>query len=260
MYQLTLHDFKIPLSLETFKGSNDQKDVESFIHDFHERLSLLGATDGIMCRIFSTCLTGEAWDWYKTLSPGSIRSFDDFTDLFLERYSHIKIPWVTVESLLDMKQSPTEWTRAYIYRFTRVMRNIENYSDELALIALQRGLRNGGPDTLKYDSYQKNCITFNKLLSFAKGYIRGEDNTEPPRRSSRSPSPRARKGYNLTRRDNRPWDFQDEESRDGHKWGKLNLDAEYRSHFTSYAQFDQPTKDLLKLISHKFDLSIPIDI
>jgi Retrotransposon gag protein len=139
--------------LETFKGSDDQNDAESFIHGFHERLSFLGATDGIICRVFFTCLTGEVWDWYKTLLSGSIKSFDEFTDLFLERYNPIKIPRVTVESLLDMKQGPTEQTRVYIYRFTRVMRKIENCSDELALIALQRRLRNRDLSTLKYDSY-----------------------------------------------------------------------------------------------------------
>jgi hypothetical protein len=140
------------------------------------------------------------------------------------------------------------------------MRRIKNYSDELDLIALQRGLRNGGPGTLKYDSYRKNCRTFNKFLSFAEGYMRGEDNTESPRRASRSLSPRARKGYNPARRDNWPRDFRNEGCEEGHKWGKLNIDAEYRPHFTSYVQFDQPTQDLLKLIHRKFKLPRPIDI
>jgi hypothetical protein len=60
MYQLTLQDFKIPPSLETFKWSDDQKDAKSFIHSFHEGLSLLGTTDDIICRVFFTCLIGEA--------------------------------------------------------------------------------------------------------------------------------------------------------------------------------------------------------
>jgi hypothetical protein len=38
------------------------------------------------------------------------------------------------------------------------------------------------------------------------------------------------------------------------------MDSEYRPHFTSYTQFDQPTQELLKLISRKFDLPRPIDI
>jgi hypothetical protein len=59
MYQLTLQDFKIPPSLETFKGNDDQKDVELFIHDFHKRLSLLRATNDIIYRVFFTCLTVE---------------------------------------------------------------------------------------------------------------------------------------------------------------------------------------------------------
>jgi hypothetical protein len=180
--------------------------------------------------------------------------------MFLERYNHIKIPQVTVESLLDMKQGPTKRTRAYIYRFTRVMRKIKNSFDELALITLKRGLRNDDPGTLKYDSYRKNCKAFNKFVNFVEGYMRGEDNTKPPQRASRSPSPRARKGYNPTKRDNKSQDFRNEGRGDGHKRGKLNIDAEYSSYFTSYAQFDLPTQDLLKLINRKFDLPRPIDI
>jgi hypothetical protein len=43
-----MHDLKIPSSLDTFKGSEDQNDAKSFIHDFQERLSLLEANDGIV--------------------------------------------------------------------------------------------------------------------------------------------------------------------------------------------------------------------
>jgi hypothetical protein len=94
-----------------------------------------------------------------------------------------------------MKQGPTEKTRAYVHRFTKVMKGIDNCSDKLTLIILQRGLRNGGLRTLKYDSYQKSYRTFTKFLTFAKGYMRGEDNTEPPQRNSRSPSPRVKKVF-----------------------------------------------------------------
>jgi hypothetical protein len=72
------------------------------------------------------------------------------------------------------------------------MRKIENYSDELALIALQRGLRNGGPGILKYDSYRKNIKIFNKFLAFVEGYMRSKNDTKPPRRALRSPSPRTK--------------------------------------------------------------------
>jgi hypothetical protein len=40
----------------------------------------------------------------------------------------------------------------------------------------------------------------------------------------------------------------------------FNTDTKYRPYFTSYAQFEQPTKNLMKLISRKFDLSRPVDI
>jgi hypothetical protein len=90
--------------------------------------------------------------------------------------------------------------------------------------------------------------------------MRGEDNTEPPRRASRTPSPRARKCYNPTKRDNRPRDLCNEGHGDGHRRSKLNIDVEYRPYFTSYAQYDQLIQDLLKLINHKFDLPKHMEI
>jgi Retrotransposon gag protein len=69
---------------------------------------------------------GDAWEWCKKLSPCSIKSFDDFAKLFLKRYNHIKAPPVIVESLLDMKKDPIKKIRAYVNRFVRHMRKIEN--------------------------------------------------------------------------------------------------------------------------------------
>jgi hypothetical protein len=140
------------------------------------------------------------------------------------------------------------------------MRKIENHSDEFTLITLKRGLRNGDSDTLKYNSYRKNNKTFNKLLIFAEGYMRGEENIELVRRSLRCPSPRAKRGYNSSRRDKRSRNSHNDGHSENRRRGRFNDDVVYRSHFISYAQFDQPTQDLLKLISHKYELLRMMDI
>jgi Retrotransposon gag protein len=243
--------------LDTFKGSDNQNDDESFIHIFLERLSLLRVSDDVICRIFSTCLVGEAWKWYKRLSSSSIKSFYDFFDVFLERYSHIKVLWVTVESLLYIKQGLTEKIRGYINRFMKSMRKIEKYFDEFTLIAIQWGLRNRGSDTIKHDSYRKNYRTFNKYISFIKGYMAREDNTNPDQRSLRSRSLRVKRSYILSRRDNRKGDSHNDGHRYNRKKGRYNDNLEYISYFTSYAQ---PMQDLSRLIWSKFELPRHIDI
>jgi hypothetical protein len=51
------------------------------------------------------------------------------------------------------------------------MHKIEKYTDEFALIVVQRGLQNGDPGILKHNSYRKNCRTFNKFLFFARDIL-----------------------------------------------------------------------------------------
>jgi hypothetical protein len=67
--------------------------------------------------------------------------------MFLERYNHIKVSWATVKTLLDLRYDLNEKIRAYIERFVKNVRNIENYSDKFIDI-VQWGLRNGSPDIL----------------------------------------------------------------------------------------------------------------
>ena len=54
-------DIRIP-QLDSFKGTSDNRDSESFIYGFRERMRLVRASDEVMCRTFCTCLTGEAWE------------------------------------------------------------------------------------------------------------------------------------------------------------------------------------------------------
>jgi hypothetical protein len=56
-----------------------------------------------------------------------------------------KIPRVEMETLLDIKQDPTEKIRAYVNKFMRQMRKVKYCSDKFTIIALQRGLRNYSP-------------------------------------------------------------------------------------------------------------------
>jgi hypothetical protein len=47
-------------TLDTFKGSDDSQDPETFVFGFREKLRVLGISDSIMCRLFTICLRGEA--------------------------------------------------------------------------------------------------------------------------------------------------------------------------------------------------------
>ncbi|KAM2009540.1 hypothetical protein ACFX16_004297 [Malus domestica] len=45
------------------------------------------SNDALMCKIFTTTLQGETQDWFHTLPPQSIRSFDGLSLFFTKEYS-----------------------------------------------------------------------------------------------------------------------------------------------------------------------------
>jgi hypothetical protein len=49
-------------TLDNFKGSDDSQDPETFVFRFWKKLRVLGISDAIMCRLFTVCLRGEAWE------------------------------------------------------------------------------------------------------------------------------------------------------------------------------------------------------
>lgn len=59
IYGVSMADFKYPTTLSNFQGNMDTQDPQIFVYGFFERLRLLKATDVIMCRVFTTSLTGK---------------------------------------------------------------------------------------------------------------------------------------------------------------------------------------------------------
>jgi hypothetical protein len=70
--------------------------------------------------------------------------------------------------------------------------------------------------------------------------MRGEENTEPIQRNSRTPSSNDKRSYNSFRRDNRRGDSYNDGRGDNCKKERYNNDLEYQPCFTLYVQFDQP--------------------
>jgi hypothetical protein len=174
IYQAAMTDFKFPTTLPLFRGSGDTQDPQNFVYGFLERLRLQGASDAITCRVFTTCLSGEAWEWYMKLPRGSIHAFEDLAKVFLARYTAVRPPRVTCDSLLEIRQGANEGTRTFVDRFVRVSRTVHNYSDDFALAAIRNGLQPGGAGTLRYDAFKRDFKTLQEFLIFAEGYIRAE--------------------------------------------------------------------------------------
>ncbi|XP_078170108.1 uncharacterized protein LOC144564380 [Carex rostrata] len=185
IYAESLVDFKCPANLPVFRGSGDNQDPRSFMFGFRERLRLVGATDTTMCRVFTFCLAGEAWEWYINLPKGSVKKFEDLAKAFLAQYIVIKRPRVTCEMLFDLSQGSSERTRSFVNRFVEASRKVLDLNEEVAVAALRKGLRRGGVGTLRHDAYVRDIRTLGEFLNFAEGYIRAEEDVNAESRDVR---------------------------------------------------------------------------
>ncbi|KAL2506050.1 Ribonuclease H [Abeliophyllum distichum] len=81
-----LRDFEQP-KMEKYDGSSDPID---HLRAFVDLMRLQATHDTIMCRSFPPTLRREARDWVATLSPKSIRTFDDFSKTFTTYFTSSK--------------------------------------------------------------------------------------------------------------------------------------------------------------------------
>ena len=67
-------------------------------------------------REFSKSLTDRAYTWYSTLQPNSIPTWEDMVEIFCTKYFHGEEK-VTIITLHNSKQKPSEWLLDFIRRF-----------------------------------------------------------------------------------------------------------------------------------------------
>ena len=75
MQELIPPNFKLP-QFESYNGTLDPID---HLKAFQTMMLLHGAPDAILCRAFPFTLKGVARNWYSTLKPGTIFSFDQMS-------------------------------------------------------------------------------------------------------------------------------------------------------------------------------------
>lgn len=75
-------------------------------------------SDGDEVLVFLTRLTKLAHQWYGQLSANTIRSFKDFSNLFLHQFASTRKHQKTTLDLFSLKHKENEGVRSYMKRFT----------------------------------------------------------------------------------------------------------------------------------------------
>jgi len=98
-------DYKEP----KFCKFNGEGDPRRHLQGFKDECELkIGTDQRLQAKFFPHSLEGEAREWFYALPEGSITSFGEFSNLFLEQYKHNIKQEVMVSDLCAIKQANDE--------------------------------------------------------------------------------------------------------------------------------------------------------
>ena len=75
----------------------------------------------ILCKVFSTTLTGQTLIWFRQFSEKLINNFETFCTLLMKKYGNHRRQEKTMRDLHWMKQKDDETSQEYLDQFLGVM-------------------------------------------------------------------------------------------------------------------------------------------
>ena len=161
-------NFKMPATKQ-YEGLTDP--VNHF-ESYRTWMNVRRATPSIKCQAFELTLTGTALEWFRSLQPRSIDSFDQLRAEFISRFIGHRTRKNDKTHLWSLKQGNNESLKSYIRRFTKEINTVERFTDRDVITALREGLQEG---ELLRSMIRKEPKTFVEFLNRAQEYIKVDD-------------------------------------------------------------------------------------
>jgi hypothetical protein len=118
-----LHDLPVNYinNLPRFDGENGKITAEKHIQNLEDFLDLYEVEDDDVCiRMFALSLGGKVKDWFKNLPAASIRNFNQFMQVFLDRWVVMRNVFLLLEEYDHLKRNPGETIHQFSARFNKV--------------------------------------------------------------------------------------------------------------------------------------------
>ncbi|XP_021597701.1 uncharacterized protein LOC110603997 [Manihot esculenta] len=188
---------KLP-SLDKYDGTVDSM---SHMAIFRTMMQPQDVNDFILCRVFSSTLTGLAQKWYQHLSLDSIHNFTQLDMLFKYKFIICIPPKKLSSNLQKIRHGEGKSLQSFISHFNFEAMQIEELNHEIACEALKKGIHN-----IKFmDSLIKNlATTYQQLIDKAQKYIKLDDDVQALREDRKTRQSKAqkleRRGYEGNRK------------------------------------------------------------
>jgi hypothetical protein len=118
-----LHDLPVNYinNLPRFDGENGKITAEKHIQNLEDFLDLYEVEDDDVCiRMFALSLGGKVKDWFKNLPAASIRNFNQFMQVFLDRWVVMRNVFLLLEEYDHLKRKSGETIHQFSARFNKV--------------------------------------------------------------------------------------------------------------------------------------------
>src|SRR3954469_9163431 len=130
--------FKLKSTTLKYNGLEEPK---AWLDDYLTTVKFQRGTNVTTMQYVHLMLESSARHWLKNLRRGSISSWSQFREAFIENFKSTYKRPASLEELRACKQGTRETLRAYIQRWTILKNSAEDMSDESAIDAFRRGLQ-----------------------------------------------------------------------------------------------------------------------
>ncbi|KAM1474780.1 hypothetical protein ACFX2I_030753 [Malus domestica] len=127
-----LHDFQCN------EVTDEDGDSKRHLKHYRSTMVLYWNNNALIYRIVATTLQGEAQDWFHTLPPWSIWSFNDFDFVFTKEYLSYRSIKKKSDHLFNVKKNLKESLYDYVKRFKVDKAKIIRCDDLIASAAFQK--------------------------------------------------------------------------------------------------------------------------
>ncbi|XP_010667700.1 uncharacterized protein LOC104884712 [Beta vulgaris subsp. vulgaris] len=161
---------KIKMQKCKYDGKTDPEDHTSA---YEGHMLLYADTDSVWCKVFSSMLVGLRQTWFKSIPLATVFDFHQLIFMFVTHFVSNKRREKTTGELMSIKQGDSESLRGYVGRFNAEAVTIPSLQQEVAVLALMTGRREG----TAFRSYLgcKKLTSLTEVLRKANDFIRGEE-------------------------------------------------------------------------------------
>jgi len=158
-----------PFTLDRYTGKTD---LDEHLKVYITHVALYTSQDAIFCKAFPTTLKGPTLEWFITLPPYSIDSFNVLSHMFSTHFAGSRPHQTTTIFLLGIRQEQGEPLRAFIDRFSKAALRTLHLNQEMILQCMALTLQ---PGPFANNVYLHPPASMHELKLRAVNYVRMEE-------------------------------------------------------------------------------------